>query len=87
MVSIPLERMGAEIGALPGADLQVFATDTYFAGSKLYENNVIEVGFSVGSSRLQVIGHDLRVGLTYLHGTGDGGVSSNGLIGNLGFTF
>ncbi len=87
MVAIPFSKMGTDIGFLPGGDLQLFLTDTYFTGSKLYENNIIEAGFSVGSSRLQVIGHDVRIGLTYLHGTGDSGHSSNGLIGNLGFKF
>lgn len=86
-VVVPLSKLGLESSLLPNGDLQLFGADTYFTGSKIYENNVIEVGFSVGSSRFQVFGQGFRVGLSYVHGSGPDGAHSNGFTGNLGFTF
>jgi hypothetical protein len=82
MISIPTSKFGLNMAMLPGADVQVFATDTRFWGTKLYEDNSQEVGFSIGSSQLKVIGHDLRVGVSYVHGP-----HSSGVLANLGFHF
>jgi hypothetical protein len=82
MIAIPTEKFGLEIPFLPQSDLQLFVTDTRFWGTKLYEMSLQEVGFSFGSSALQVIGQDIRVGATYVHGQ-----HSNGFIANFGFAF
>lgn len=82
MLAIPTSKFGFQIPHLPDSDMQVFVTDTRFWGSKLYENNYQEIGFSVGSSQLEVLGNDLRLGVSYIHAP-----KSNGITANFGFTF
>ena len=82
MIDIPTGRWGIDVPFLPGADMQVFATDTRFWGTKLYENSFQELGFNIGSSEVTFISHDIRLGATYIHGQ-----HSNGATANIGFTF
>lgn len=82
MLAIPTSKMGFEVPMMPQSDLQLFVTDTRFSGTKLYESNYQEIGFSLGSSHLKVIGHDVRFGATYINGA-----KSKGFTANFGFTF
>jgi hypothetical protein len=82
MLAIPSSRLGIGQGMLAETELQLFVTDTRFWGSKLYEDNMQEVGLSFGTTRASPVGEHLKVGVSYLHGR-----RSNGFTLNFGFRF
>ena len=82
MLAVPAGKFGITGGYLEGTEFQFFLTDTRFFGTKLYEDNHQELGFSFGSPTQTFFGKSLRAGLTYVHAQ-----HSNGVIANLGWRF
>jgi len=82
MLAVPAGKFGITGGYLEGTEFQFFLTDTRFFGTKLYEDNHQELGFSFGSPTETFFGKALLAGLTYVHAQ-----HSNGVIANLGWRF
>jgi hypothetical protein len=81
MVTRPLRLMGAQSEFLQDVEAQVWAIDTRFTGSALYDDNFQEVGFSLGKP-LPTFGRYVRIGATYFHSH-----HSDGAMVNFGYTF
>ena len=82
MVSHDLKFLGIDQEWMEGTLGQVWAIDTRFVGSKLYDDNYQEFGVAVGRSFAFARGKFIRLGISYLHSH-----HSQGATFNLGYKF